>query len=321
MNNTEQESVEMPPEGEILSSALTALEETTGLKTTVLRQQERFGDGARPDAVVRVHSENGYFDFLAEVRAVDRFATPAAVKLALEGACLPPLLVAPYISAKVAERCRSLGLAFIDTSGNAFLHGAGLFVLVTGRREAKRPPQIEYQAVSPAGMRIGFALLCQPELASRTYREIADAAGTSLGTVAAVIPDLVHRHILRAGADRTLRNSKALFDEWVTQYPIALRPKLHARRFSSRFDRPDEIDLHRLDACWGGEVAAARLTNYLQPGAFTIYTGSLRDVVRALHLRADPAGSVEVLDRFWKFHANTPPGVVPPILAYADLIA
>ena len=39
-------------------------------------------------------------------------------------------------------------------------------------------------------------------------------------------------------------------------------------------------------------------------------------------MRADPNGNVEILDAFWNFGPeNDFPDVVPPILAYADLLA
>jgi hypothetical protein len=45
-------------------------------------------------------------------------------------------------------------------------------------------------------------------------------------------------------------------------------------------------------------------------------------LVAALRLRANPAGNVEVLDAFWNFESDPQfPDVVPPVLAYADLLA
>jgi hypothetical protein len=39
-------------------------------------------------------------------------------------------------------------------------------------------------------------------------------------------------------------------------------------------------------------------------------------------LRADPQGDIEILDAFWDFEDEKPmPETVPPLLAYADLIA
>jgi hypothetical protein len=124
-----------------------------------------------------------------------------------------------------------------------------------------------------------------------------------------------------------------LFEEWVTNYPIKLRPKLNARRF--RAENPEwwkQVDLTGLRAYWGGEIAAHRLTNYLKPTTCTIYierdqnkaepTRGLAKLVAANRLRADLEGDIEVLDAFWYLPPTIAyPDVVPPILAYADLIA
>jgi hypothetical protein len=79
-------------------------------------------------------------------------------------------------------------------------------------------------------------------------------------------------------------------------------------------------------------VAAHRLTQYLRPSTCTVYIEPegaseqtprrLTRFVAANRLRADQRGDIEVLDAFWKLHtAPDHPDVVPPILAYADLIA
>src|SRR5207247_11168992 len=77
-----------------------------------------------------------------------------------------------------------------------------------------------------------------------------------------------------------------------------------------------------------GEVAAAKLTNYLKPAAYTVYLDpqngdeALATLVKRHRLRADPHGNVEALDAFWTLQPQgTPPDLVPPLLVYADLMA
>ena len=120
-----------------------------------------------------------------------------------------------------------------------------------------------------------------------------------------------------------------LFEEWVTNYPIKLKPKLNPRRFQAdNLDWWRNAPLHDLGAFWGGEVAADRLTHYLKPATCTININpeashnALPRLVADHRLRADPNGNVEILEAFWKLPADpTYPDVVPPILAYADLVA
>lgn len=114
-----------------------------------------------------------------------------------------------------------------------------------------------------------------------------------------------------------------------TNYPIKLRPKLNPRRFRAEdLEWWKNVNLTNLDAYWGGEVAANKLTDYLKPATQTIYVDpkrgqkALTELVATHRLRADPKGNVEVLDAFWKLPRDIEhPDVVPPILAYADLVA
>ena len=45
-------------------------------------------------------------------------------------------------------------------------------------------------------------------------------------------------------------------------------------------------------------------------------------LVKQHRLRADPQGTIEILDAFWNFQLEGPqPDLVPPLLVYADLMA
>ena len=72
----------------------------------------------------------------------------------------------------------------------------------------------------------------------------------------------------------------------------------------------------------GGEVAADRLTHYLKPEMLTVYTRhNPTKLMRAFRLRADVDGDAEILNAFRDQTLNTGTAdIVPPILAYADLM-
>jgi hypothetical protein len=127
----------------------------------------------------------------------------------------------------------------------------------------------------------------------------------------------------RKQANPRMLNQERLLEEWVTHYPVTLRPKLNTRRFQADPERLRQIDIAKLHAQWGGEVAADRLTRYLKPAHYTIYTREpVAKLVAAGRMHTDPAGNVEILERFWNL--DTEPGnpdLVPAILVYADLLA
>ena len=73
----------------------------------------------------------------------------------------------------------------------------------------------------------------------------------------------------------------------------------------------------------GGDVAAAKLTNYLKPQLVTIYVERDRAGLILLpnRLKKDPEGEVELLARFWQPGTIPPRGdMVHPLLVYADLM-
>jgi len=216
-------------------------------------------------------------------------------------------------------------LPFIDTAGNAYLEGPGLFIYVVGRPRPAERHEGNFRALNPAGLQIAFALACRPELLQTTYREIAARVGVALGTVGPVLKDLEGRGYLRfrKGLDRKLLDPPRMIEEWVTHYPVTLRPKLNPRRFQADAERLHQTDLAQLYAYWGGEPAAEKLTRYLKPAQFTIYAREpIARLVAAAQMRTDVVGNVEVLDAFWHFEDDKDfPDVVPPILAYADLLA
>ncbi len=269
------------------------------------------------------------------IKRIDRFAALGAIKNQLDFFDEPGLVIAPRITPEIAKRCRELEIPFIDAVGNAYLRAPGLLVFVKGQRlPANEIPNdgVGPRAGTATALRVIFALLCQPKLLNVPYREIVRAAGVALGAVGWVFFDLNGRGYTIGGRgkdDRRLLEPRRLFDEWVANYPIKLRPKLNPRRF--RAATPDwwqQLDATAYGALWGGEVAAEKLTKYLKPATFTLYIrpdnarDKLTQLVAANRLRADPKGDIEVIEAFWNFPVDqNHPDVVPPILVYADLVA
>lgn len=237
----------------------------------------------------------------------------------------PTLLVAGHVPPEQAERLRAAGIPFIDAAGNAYLEGPGLLIHIVGR---KPPPDAvgdaprKVRAFAGTGLQVLFPLLCEPEYIHRPYREIARAAGVALGTVGWVLTDLKALDYLRdlGRGRKRLRRRKELLDQWITHYIQQFRPRLKARRF--RAADPDwwqGADIRQYGACWGGDVAATKLTGYLKPAGVTVWCH--RDpapLLQAQRMRADPAGDVEVLEAFWHFAEDAE--TAPPLLVYADLL-
>ncbi len=319
----------------ILELAIHALHRTTGLTAELATRVAKAPKGPQPDAVIEINEGGKRFQLFADVKTIDRAVALAAAKHRIAPYGKKGVLVAPYLTAALARHCRDqLDLQFIDAAGNAYLRAPGLYVFVQGERpqEPAMPGAgIPPRGGTPTALRAAFVLLCRPELLNAPYREIAGAAGIGLGTVGWAFFDLERRGYLTAARqrrNRRLLEPTRLLDEWVTNFPIRLRPKLNPRRF--RAPDPAWWERARLPdgAHWGGEVAAARLTGHLKPATATLYLEpakareALATLVQEHRLRADHQGNVEILDAFWTLPAeDAPADLVPPVLVYADLMA
>jgi len=315
------------PEDRVLDTALEVLARTAGLH--VEKEHTCFvGERNRIyDATVIFTQEQKQYRYAVEIKAIDRIAGLGLVKAQMEQCPLPWLLAAPYITAEMAEQCRTMGIQFIDTVGNAYLKAAGLYIFVTGhKRDLKDVPAAKYRATTATGMRVVFALLCKPELLNAPYRDIAAAAGVALGTVGWVLFALQDRgHLLidkRKG--RQFVDARRVIEEWVINYPVKLKPRLGARRFRAPIaDWWKNIQLEKYAGRFGGEVAGDILTKHRNPGEVLIYLpGDPDRLIMDNHLKADPKGEVEILQQFWHFDlGNNENRIVPPLLVYADLMA
>ena len=320
----------------LLSSALEALCKKTDIQATAVQFQPEVAADYQADASVKLTLDGKAYRYVVECKKnVDRKAQIDQLDQLdrrLRQINLQLVLVTDYISKELAAHCRTVGLQFIDTHGNAYLRGPGLFVFTTGekdehrRQTAKAPKGLTNQAA----LRVIFALLSKPELVSATFKEISVLSGVALGTAYNVLEDLKRRGYLIAGPkhSRRLLEPQRLRDEWVANFPTTLRTKLNSRRFSS----PEpywwkHADIAQAHAAWGSEVAAAKMFKHLKPSTQTLYVDpmEMRNLINRLakqiRLKPDDHGPIEVLEKFWSPVIEPEPGIAPPLLVYADLLS
>jgi hypothetical protein len=238
----------------------------------------------------------------------------------------PLLLVTKYINTQLADELKQNGTEFLDTAGNTFINQPPLYIFVKGNKPdiVKTPPT--KRTFKPAGLKVIYAFLCNPGLENKTYREIAAETGVALGTVDWIMKELKElRFLLDMGKrGQRLIQKENLLQRWVTAYPEQLRPKLTLGRFRGEYGWWQQKTLDPFKAQWGGEVAAAKLTQYLQPQIITIYIApqDLDQLLIKNRLKRDQTGDVEILKRFWKpAEIWKYEDLVHPILIYADLLA
>lgn len=309
----------------IIVEALRVFEQTTGIEAYL--QAEHLNNTKYPDGLVQIAHQNTKWHFAVEVKARVTRATAGMEKLDPLKREEKVLMVTEYVTPPIAGLLKELNIFFIDTAGNAYINEPGLYVFIKGNK-----PQLTLKAKTqkrlfkPGGLRVVFALLNNPEMINKPYRDIAKAADVALGTIGWLIRDLKEMGFcIEIGKrNRKLMNLKNLFKRWVEAYPEQLRPKLIREKFeTANHNWWKEINIKEYGACWGGEVAAANLTGYLKPAKVTIYTNEpFGKLVLKNRLRKAEQGNVEILTPFWNFiYKIEDRDIVPPILVYADLMA
>ena len=241
------------------------------------------------------------------------------------------VVVLPQVTAAKADTLRKDEIQFIDTAGNGYINQPPVYLFIKGNKTKNLVGTTATpRAFKQTGLKVLYALLCKPGLENATYRTIAKKTDVALGMVNWVVKDLEELGFLVAtgatGRTRQLRliEKERLLERWVTAYAEQLRPKLVLGRYRGAEGWWRNATLNPEKALWGGEVAAAKLTNYLKPQAITVYVD--RDDPTAVlipnRLQKDPQGDVELVARFWQPQTIPPDGdLVHPLLVYADLLA
>lgn len=309
---------------EILQNALEVFKKTTTLTADI--QHKEVHDTQGPDAVIRIGFQDIERYFAVEVKKIFTHATLGVAVQQLQKFPQRGLIVTQYVTPQIAELLKEMDVLFIDLAGNAYINEPPLFIFVKGNKlpdTYRKVPQA--RAFQPAGLKVVFALLCNPGLENAPFREIAKAANVALGTVGWVMRDLKQMgHVIDMGKrGRRLTQKENLLTRWVTIYPEQLRPKQLVGRYrAANYEWWKNTDLNTFNAYWGGEIAAAMLTKYLKPQFVTIYaTQPLGKLLLKNKIKKDPNGDIEILKAFWGFKYNFPHrNLVHPLLIYADLL-
>ncbi len=320
-----------PTDRPLLDAAL-AVVRALGLTAEVVEEQPALGR-THADALVRLTHGAREALYAVEMKRALRPGTLGGVLHQMERLGQHALLVTDYVTPPMAETLKARRVPFIDTAGNAYLEHPGMHIWVKGEKPAAPlVPLALGRAFQPTGLQVVFALLCNPELINRPYRELAAMAGVAHGTVGWVFADLQQQGFVadlkgKRGTRRMFQLER-LLAQWVDAYARQLRPRtLIGRYYVPALEAWRDWPIAQQGALWGGEPAGALLTNYLRPGELTIYADKLPGLLAAQQkfLKQPEPGHtavVKVRRKFWNFPGIAAhPDVTPPVLVYADLLA
>ena len=320
-------------ENQILEAAVEALNRETPLAIRVTDREVPVGP-YRADAIVALGAEG--MPYIAEVKGGVVQANLGALidqlgNLQNQHGAAKGILVADYINPKIAEHLKRLDVQFMDTAGNAYINAPGQFVYIRGNKQRLEfTTKEKNRAFETTGLKVVYAFLREPDLVNRPYRQIAEMTGVANGTIGWVMNGLKEAGYLRdlgQGKGKRLVDLHGLFRRWVEAYPLKLQKKLDLGTWTA--GNPTwwvDLEIEEFGAVWGGELAAEKLTHYLQPKEATVYLpkARLKEFANGVRLRREAdtpyaeKGIVRLYEMFWT-PENTWTETTDPILTYADL--
>lgn len=313
----------MYPNNDYIYDASVALEQLTGLDITVESRRNEY------DGIIDINGHAFTVEAKNELRKENKGFLFARLEELKTKTKRPTLIIAKYITSEVALELKENGINYLDVAGNCFIKYQDLLMYIVGQKVHKKEKTNQAKAFQEAGIKIIFNLLNNPENLQLSYRELAELADVSIGSVSNVMNELEEQNfILKTKIKRVLKNKTQLLERWVIAYQDVLRPRLVKKQM--RFIKTDALQNWKelyLDneegiTLWGAEPAAAILTNHLVPEKFTIYTTqNWQNVGQDIGLVPDANGKVEILQAFWKQkETGKNQNTTPPLLVYADLI-
>lgn len=241
------------------------------------------------------------------------------------------VLALPHVTRNEGEELRRRGIQYVDSGGNARIEAPGLSLWIEGRKptyELRAGIERPSRAYRPAGLRVLFVLLSARELLNAPQREIAAAAGVSLGAVSNTMSDLRSSGTLgESRGKHVMTDPHQLAQTWIGHYVSTLRPSLEERRVDGpgpRWWATTEAadDARRGGMQFGGESALERLDAGLRAEETLLYgQPPWQDIVRQLKMPVSAQGRVVLRERFWDPERLGGEPVVPPLLIRADAAA
>ena len=245
---------------------------------------------------------------------------------------LPLLIASKYITPKSKNILKEKKINYIDSFGNAYINLEHLKIYV--EQGNAKPYYSEYSnLLTQTSGQIIFQLLRNPEQINETQRYLSLASKVSLGSVSKCIAALLDEgFVVKWNNEQKyqLVRREELLDKWIAILNEKILPanKIGKYTFSTQINGNWKTQFLNDEALWAGEPAAALITNYLNPEAFTLFTDKKKsEILTQLKLVPDSKGEITLYTPFWRDsypmesvanmkHKN----VVHPLIIYAQLI-
>lgn len=233
------------------------------------------------------------------------------------------VLIAGKISPSIKQKLKQKNINWIDAAGNVFFREGKYFIYVDHGNTVDFETEKD-RAFTKTGLKVLFLFLQDDSWIQKTYREIANEADVSLGSIGYVMNGLKNRgYLVRQDEKRyQLIKKDELVDNWLSAFENKLNPDLKIGNFdfikASLRTNWKDLQLGK-NSVWGGEAGAELVTNLLKPKLLTLYTTlSKGKVMKRYKLKPNSKGSVIVKKPYWKIRESQK--TAPLLAIYADLM-
>ncbi|MFN3753708.1 type IV toxin-antitoxin system AbiEi family antitoxin [Flavobacterium sp.] len=278
-------------------------------------------ENKKNDFFVAINGEKVLVEIRAEIRPEQAILLNHG-----EQKYMPYILAAKYITPKAKEYMKTYGINYIDSFGNAYLDLNNLKLYI--EKGDSKPVYNDYSQIFTAtGGKVLFHLLANDDNINNNYRHLAQLSGVSLGSVSKLIHGLFREGFaIKINSRRfQLVKKEELLERWIVLLNEKILPaqKMGTYTFTNKDEwywRNRELEY---GTQWGGEPAAAIITEYLNPEKFTIFTIQPKsDLIKSLRIVPDNNGEITIYRPFWEHIEDgmDTQSFVHPLIVYAELM-
>ncbi len=230
-----------------------------------------------------------------------------------------------YLTEKAAQKLRENNICYLDTAGNAYINFPGIYIFQKSDNEPivnVLPKKTFGDLFNPSSTKIVFHVLSTPQVETASYRALASIAGVGVASAKRTIDTLKEQHfIIDAGKHGiSLHHKKQLLDKWVESYNYNLRRKVYFGHYKYATNNT-AITLNDTEGCWGGDVAADKITNKIESDEQLIYLhANEQEFIVKNRLIPDPKGKITLYKSSWELNAQFGEQLAPILVIYADLL-
>ena len=254
---------------------------------------------ARADALLRLRAPDGRSaTLLVEAKnVVDARDVPALkneMRLDDDPAPSGGLVVARYLSPRAREALIEAGMSYLDATGNVrvMVREPSVFIAMQGANsDPWRSPDRPTNSLRgrPAARIVRMLIDLRPPW---KVRELAGAAGASLGSTARTVDFLAREALVERDASGAIVGCDwpALLERWAADYDLVKRRRV-VRLLAPRGVESIEDDLRtwKNQYAISGSMAAARWAPFAEARLALIYSSDVESLVSCLRLREPPS--------------------------------